>query len=348
MDDRNGADGDRMRALVKAEPGEGMSLTERPVPEPGPGELRLRVESVGIDGGAEALIYGWHEAKRWYEPHLPQPFGHEFAGVVDAVGDGVDPDRAGDRVAVEPVIGCGDCRCCRAGDARLRPDRRIVGLDPGLPGAFAEYAIVPAANAYCVGDGVDPDGAVFLELLGLGVHALEVSSVTAGDDVAVTGPGPVGIGTLVAAVAAGARVTVVGAPADADSRLPVAAKLGAAATATDPNAIPDRIDVVFECSGSPDALAAGTERVRRGGEIVQIGLFHGHESVAVDLTGLARAGVSIRPVYGRRDSTWRRAVALADRVDLSPAVGPAFDVAEHADAFAAADERQGIKVTLHP
>jgi L-iditol 2-dehydrogenase/threonine 3-dehydrogenase len=159
MDDRNGADGDRMRALAKAEPGEGMSLTERPVPEPGPGELRLRVESVGIDGGAEALIYGWHEAKRWYEPHLPQPFGHEFAGVVDAVGDGVDPDRAGDRVAVEPVIGCGDCRCCRAGDARLRPDRRIVGLDPGLPGAFAEYAIVPAANAYRVGDGVDPDGA---------------------------------------------------------------------------------------------------------------------------------------------------------------------------------------------
>jgi len=348
MDDAIGADGGRMRALVKAEPGTGMSLAERPVPDPDPGELRVRVESVGIDGGAEALIYDWHEAKRWYEPHLPQLFGHEFAGVVDAVGDGVDPDRVGERVAVEPVIGCGDCRCCRAGDARLCPDRRIVGLDPALPGAFAEYAVVPAANAYPVGDGVDPDEAVFLELLGLGVHALEASDVTAGDDVVVTGPGPVGIGALVAAVAAGARATVLGAAADADSRLPLAAELGAAATATDPDALPDDVDAVLECSGSPDALAAGADRVRRGGEIVQIGLFHGRESVAVDLTGLVRAGVAIRPVYGRRDATWRRAVGLADRVDLSPAVGPAFALDDYADAFAAAAERRGIKLTLHP
>lgn len=347
MSDPSSTDGNRMRALVKAEPGAGMSLADRPVPEPDSGELRVRVESVGIDGGAEALIYDWHEAKRWYEPHLPQLFGHEFAGIVDAVGDGVDPDRVGERVAVEPVIGCGDCRCCRSGDARLCSDRRIVGLDPALPGAFAEYAVVPAANAYRVRDGVGPDEAVFLELLGLGVHALEASTVTAGDDVIVTGPGPVGIGALVAAVAAGARVTVLGAVADADARLPLAADLGAAATATDPDALPD-VDVVLECSGSPAALAAGTECVRRGGEIVQIGLFHGHESVAVDLTGLVRAGVTIRPVYGRRDSTWRRAIALADRVDLSPAVGPAFALNDYADAFAAADERRGIKVTLHP
>ncbi|WP_245726680.1 zinc-dependent alcohol dehydrogenase [Natronorubrum sediminis] len=342
-------DGQTMRALVKRRPKRGMTLEQRDVPTPGTGEVRIRVESVGIDGGAEALIYDWHESKHHYEPALPQLFGHEFAGVVDEVHSSVERVQAGERVAVEPVVGCGTCRHCRRGAFAICPDRRLIGLDTDSDGAFAEYVTVPQETLYPIG-GLEADVGVFLELLALGVHGLEKSEFELGDRVAIVGPGPVGIGTLVAVVAAGAgSVTVVGTDADTEDRLPLARELGAttAVTADDLEAGAS-FDSVFETAGSPAALDLATKRVQPGGEIVQIGLFHGQEGVSVDLTGLVRRSVSITTVYGRRASSWRRAIAIAEQVDLSPALGPSFDLEAYESAFEAVATRSGIKVTLHP
>ncbi len=342
---------ERMTALLKTRPEPGMSLETVPVPVPGHGEVRIRVESVGIDGGAEALIYDWHESKRHYADQLPQLFGHEFAGTVETTGPGVEEITAGERVAVEPVIGCGHCRCCRSGSFSICPDRRILGLDTDIDGALAEYAVVPREALYPIGS-LSADEGVFLELLGLAVHGIEQSGFEPGDRVAISGPGPVGIGALVAADAGGAgSITVVGTEADRGDRLPLARDLGAtravtAAAVTD--GLEEEVDVFVEASGHPDALSLASSATRRDGEIVQIGIFHGTETVPVELTRLVRRGVSITSVYGRRDTSWRRAIAIAEKTDLSPALGPAFPLADYEDAFDATRAREGIKVTLHP
>ncbi|MFC6723951.1 zinc-binding dehydrogenase, partial [Halobium palmae] len=198
---------ERMTVLEKRDPGPGMTLAERPVPTPGDGEVRIAVESVGIDGGVEAPFHRWEEPYHRYEPHLPQVFGHEFAGVVDAVGPDVEGWTGGERVAVEPRFSCGRCRNCREGEQNLcteRPGfsphgRRSIGIDVDTPGALAEYVVVPARNLYELPEGVTYDEGVFLELLAIGVHAVDVSPVGVGDRVAVTGPGSAGLSALVAA-----------------------------------------------------------------------------------------------------------------------------------------------------
>lgn len=344
-------DPDQMQALLKKRPEPGMALDTVPVPEPGPGEVRIRVESVGIDGGAEALIYDWHESKRHYDGDLPQLFGHEFAGTVHATGPQVESVATGTRVAVEPILGCGHCRLCRDGAFSICPDRRIIGLHPELEGALAEYAIVPQDSIYPIGS-LNPEAGVFLELLGLAVHGFERSGFKPGDSVAITGPGPVGIGALVAAVAGGAgSVTVVGTKADRGDRLPLARELGATRTVTAEEIdgeLESEVDVLIEASGYADSLALASSSIRRGGELVQIGLFHGDGAVPIDLTRLVRRGVSVTTVYGRRDSSWRRAITIGENTDLSPAIGPAYPFSEYEAAFDAARNREGIKITLTP
>jgi len=344
MSERDG----EMRALLKTDAGPGMELDTLPIPEPGTGEVRIRVESVGIDGGAEALIYDWHESKRFYEPALPQLFGHEFAGTIDEVGTGVDRFGEGERVAVEPFVGCGHCRYCRSGSPALCEERRLIGLDTELDGALAEYAVVPQETLYPIGD-LDPDEGVFLELLGLAMLGVERSGFEPGDSVAITGPGAVGIGALVDVAAGGAGpITVVGTEADRERRLPLAEELGATRTVTTEEGLDEEVDVFVEASGHPDALALATEATRRGGEIVQIGIYHGHATVPADLNQFVRKSLRFTPVYGRRDSSWRRALAVAERTDLSPAIGPSFPLSEYEKGFEAVRERRGVKVTLHP
>lgn len=345
----------RMTALVKTEPSTGMVLEDRPIPEPGPREVRLRVRSVGVDGGAEALIYDWHPSKHHYEPHLPQIFGHEFAGEIDALGPDVDDWQGGDRVAVEPAIVCGTCRNCRAGDRNLctSDDRRGIGLDTEVDGALAEYVTVPVSTLYHLPDALTYDEGTFMELLALGVNGIERSSFEVGDRIAVTGPGSVGLSALIAAVASGASEAVmIGTDVDTASRLPTAERVGATATATiDEPAIDEPVDVFFEASGHVDALDVAVRNTRKGGEIVQIGVFHDAEAdgaVPVDLNHLVRHGISLLPIYARRDSSWRRAIAMAEDTDLSPVVGPSFEMDDYEQAFAAVRDREGIKVTVHP
>jgi L-iditol 2-dehydrogenase/threonine 3-dehydrogenase len=343
-----------MRALVKTAPEPGMTLQDVSIPEPGPGEARIRVESVGIDGGVEQLIYDWHESKHHYAEDLPQIFGHEFAGVVDELGDDVSRVDTGDHVAVEPAIVCGDCRNCRRGKRNLcmSPDRSSVGIDTAHDGALAEYTVVPAETLYAFPDDLSFDVGTFAELVGLGVHAVEQSTLEPGDRVAIAGPGSAGMGTLIAARAAGATpLLMIGTEADSEHRLPVATELGADRTILAEEierGTYEDVDVFFECSGSQSALLDGVRNVRRGGEVVQVGVFHGQRRVEVDLNRFVTQGIDLTTVFGRSDTSWHRAIAIAQEIDTSPAVGPAFPMDEYEAAFDAMRNREGVKVTLHP
>lgn len=341
-----------MQALMKQEPGRGMSLERIEVPNPARGEVRLRVRSVGIDGGAEALIYDWHPSKRSYEKHLPQLFGHEFSGEVDSVGEDVTRVNPGDRVAVEPLLACGSCRNCLEGQYNIceSDERRIFGLNPAIDGALSEYTTVPEANLYLIDDEVTYDEGTFLELLGLGVHGVERSSLRPGDTVAISGPGSVGLSTLIAAKKAGAStITMFGAAADAESRLNIAREIGATETVNvAEKSFDGEVDIFFECSGAPSALDAAVEHTRNGGEIIQIGVYHEPDMLSPDLNQLIRSEIDWKTVYGRKDSSWRRAMAIVKDEDLSPVIRPTFDFEEYESAFDAVLGREGIKVTLHP
>ncbi|WP_197052335.1 zinc-dependent alcohol dehydrogenase [Halobellus rufus] len=349
---------ERMTVLEKREAGEGMRLAERPVPTPGAGEVRIAVQSVGIDGGVEAPFYRWEESYHRYEPHLPQVFGHEFSGVVDAVGAGVEDWAGGERVAVEPRISCGRCRNCREGRQNLCTTetgfsphgRKSIGIDTEVPGALAEYVTVPARNLYALPPGVTFDEGVFLELLAIGVHGIDVSAFGVGDRVAITGPGSAGLSALVAAREAGAsEVVVIGADADEGTRLPIAREMGATATRNvEEGPLDDPVDVFVEASGHESALGLAASSIRPGGELVQIGVYHGSDRVSVDLNGFVNEEVSVQTVNARRESDWRRTLAIAPSVDLSAVVGPAFEMTEYEDAFAAEADRAGVKIVLHP
>ncbi|GGM59709.1 threonine dehydrogenase-like Zn-dependent dehydrogenase [Halarchaeum rubridurum] len=346
-----------MTVLEKHAAEPGMRLAERPVPTPGADEVRIAVRSVGIDGGVEAPFYRWDDYYHRYEPHLPQVFGHEFAGVVDAVGSDVVDWAGGERVAVEPRYSCGRCRNCREGRQNLCTEepgfsphgRKAVGIDVDTPGALAEYVVVPARNLYELPAGVTFDEGVFLELLAIGVHAIEASAFEVGDRVAITGPGSAGLSALLAAREAGAsEIVIVGADADEGTRLPIAAEMGATATRNASEGALNRpVDVFVEASGHESALRLAEASTRPGGEIAQVGVFH-DERVPVGLTGLLNEEVSIETVNGRRQSDWRRTLALAADLDLSRVVGPAFDMADYEAGFAAEAERAGVKVVLNP
>ncbi|WP_336022654.1 zinc-dependent alcohol dehydrogenase [Halobellus salinisoli] len=348
----------KMTVLEKSKPGEGMNLAERPIQSPGEGEVRIAVKSVGIDGGVEAPFYRWEDSYHRYEPHLPQVFGHEFAGVVDAVGPRVDDWEGGERVAVEPRISCGRCRNCRDGYSNLCENetgfsphgRKAIGIDTEEPGALAEYVNVPARNLYTLPEGVTFDEGVFLELLAIGVHGLEVSSFEVGDRVAITGPGSAGLSALIAAEQAGAsEIVMIGADIDEETRLPIAEQMGATETRNvSEGPLEEPVDVFLEASGHESALHLAESSIRPNGELIQIGAYHGADRVSVDFSKFLTDEISIQSVNARRESDWRRTLAIAPSVDLSPVVGPAFDMENYEAGFAAEANREGIKIILRP
>lgn len=337
-----------MRALVKESPGPGMTLQDVPTPEPGPDEARIRVESVGIDGGVEALVYQWHHSDHYTE-QLPHIFGHECAGTVEAVGSDVNEVSVGDRVAVEPGLNCTECRICRTGRPDICPHRSTFGIHTH-PGALAEYAVLPSKNLYVIDEDISFDEGVFLELVALGFNGLNQSQFRPGDDVAITGPGSVGLGTLVACLFSGANsVSMIGAPEDQGTRLPIADEMGATETySIDDDLDLGRIDVAFEASGHRSALDTLVEHTRWGGEIVQIGLFHGEDRISFPANEFTERGMGYRPVRSRQTENWHQAIASARELDLSPAIGPAYPIEEYEEAFAAFERREGIKIYIHP
>lgn len=339
-----------MRALVKPDAAPGLRLLDDvEVPEPGPGEVRITVRQAAICG-TDLHIEAWDD---WAAVNVTPgvTVGHEFVGVVDAVAPDVRGIEVGDRVAGEGHVVCGTCRNCRAGDGHLC--RNVVSIGIQRDGGFADHVVLPATNAYVVADHVTDDVAAILDPLGNAVHTA-LSFDLVGEDVLITGAGP--IGQMAAAIArhAGARHIVITDPSP--TRRAVASQMGATAAIAPGSAslrsvmaelgMQEGFDVALEMSGAAPALADIVEYVNNGAKIALLGLFA--EAPVVDVNQAILKGLTVKGIYGREMfDTWYKAVAmLGSGLDVTPVISHRFPLEDHVDAFAALRSGEASKVIL--
>jgi L-iditol 2-dehydrogenase len=343
-----------MKAIVKYAAGKGnVEVREVPEPMPGPQQVKVEVKAAGVCG-SDLHIYHDEIAI----PVLPPVImGHEFAGLVAAVGEGVEGVRPGDRVTCETTAWfCGRCLPCRAGHYNMCAQRKVIGYS--VDGCFAPYCIVHERQVHLLPEGVDLIAGALSEPLACCVHAvLELTSVTAGDLAVVAGPGPIGLICMQLARAAGATVVVAGTATDSE-RLTLARRLGAGLavdiTSQDlTELVADMTagqgaDVYFECSGAPAAARQGLAITRRGGQYTQVGLFPRPFELAFDT--IAYRELRVTGSLGQRSSSWRRGLALLGQglVDTRSLVSHILPLDGWQEAFHLVESRRGLKVVLQP
>jgi len=339
-----------MLALRKMLPGPGEpELAEIPIPEAGPDQARITVTAAGICGT------DLHILRAEYSFRPPVTMGHEVAGVVDSVGEGVDPAWIGALVAPETAFStCGICRWCRDGRPMLCASRRSIGS--GVDGGFASYVVVPARNLHRIPDSVDDHAAALAEPLACVCNAIGEHVVAPGDRVVVIGAGAMGILAAQVARATGGSVTVIGTPADAE-RLELVASLGIATTSTDDvdatarlQAAADarQIDVVVECAGVEAAVRNGLNLVRPTGTYVQVGLLGGE--VTIPFGEVVLKEIDVRSAFGSSPAAWRRMERLlaAGLVELPSLISEVLPLEDWRRGFEHLEERQGIKTVFDP
>jgi L-iditol 2-dehydrogenase len=341
-----------MEALMKVARGVGnVELRQIDEPEPGPGQALIEVRAAGICG-TDLHIY--HDEFRTRPPVV---MGHEVAGVVAALGADVAGIQIGERVTTETYFStCGACRLCRAGRPNLCADRMSIGS--AVNGGFTRYVVVPARNLHRLPADVDDVAGALTEPLACVVHGvLEQAQPLPGDLVVVAGPGAIGLLTLQAVRAAGARVVVLGTGQD-ERRLELARTLGAEQALNverdDPAALIGELtdgrgaDVVYECSGAGPAAQQLLQLVRRAGRYAQIGLFG--KPVAWDLDQICYKELTVTGSNASTPTAWPRALALlaAGQVQTRPLVSDIFGLREWRQAFDDFEQKRGIKLVLQP
>lgn len=325
-----------MRAIAKLAPGPGLSLTEVPVPTPGVNDVLIKVKKTSICG-TDIHIYNWDA---WAEKTIKTPMviGHEFVGTIAAVGANVVGFQPGDLVDGEGHIVCGLCRNCLAGRRHLCKDTKGVGVN--RDGAFAEYLCIPASNAVHVDPSIPLDVLSCFDPLGNATHtALQYDLV--GEDVLITGAGPIGCMATAIAWQAGARKIVV---TDVNpDRLALAARMGATRTVdVSKEKLPDvqreigmkeGFDIGLEMSGNPVALNTMIDNMAHGGRIALLGIMPG--AAAVDWNKVVFNMLTIRGIYGREMyETWYKMTSLIQRgLDISPVITHRFHYTEFQTAF---------------
>lgn len=346
-----------MRALRKTRPAGGAELLEVPIPTPAPGEVLVKTEAASICG-TDLHIYGWDAWAAGRMRNLPITFGHEVAGRVAARGPGVRQPAVETLVAAESHAFCGHCRMCRTGRAHICENLRILGVD--FDGAFAEYVMIPAVNAWPVDPRIPIDVASIQEPFGNAVHT--VLGDSGGDlalaTVAVLGCGPIGLFAIGIARAAGARRVIASEPNPLRLRLakqmgadvlidPVAEDpVAAVMAATDGHGA----EVVLEMSGVPAVVAQGTRMLAHGGRLSLLGLPPGPVTLDVaDQVVFKEArlqGVTGRELF----RTWEQTTTLlaTGLVDPAPIITNRFSMERFEEAFAAASSGDSGKVILTP
>jgi threonine 3-dehydrogenase len=325
-----------MRAIAKLSPGPGLSLTEVPVPTPGVNDVLIKVKKTSICG-TDIHIYNWDA---WAEKTIKTPMviGHEFVGTIAAVGANVVGFQPGDLVDGEGHIVCGLCRNCLAGRRHLCKDTKGVGVN--RDGAFAEYLCIPSSNAVHVDPSIPLDVLSCFDPLGNATHtALQYDLV--GEDVLITGAGPIGCMATAIAWQAGARKIVV---TDVNpDRLALAARMGATRTVdVSKEKLPDvqreigmkeGFDIGLEMSGNPVALNTMIDNMAHGGRIALLGIMPG--AAAVDWNKVVFNMLTIRGIYGREMyETWYKMTSLIQRgLDISPVITHRFHYTEFQTAF---------------
>ena len=338
-----------MRALVKSRRKPGIWMEEQPVPEIGPNDVLIRITKTAICG-TDIHIYNWDE---WSQRTVPVPLtvGHEFAGHVAQVGSHVQGFQVGDRVSGEGHITCGHCRNCRAGKRHLC--RNTVGVGVTRPGAFAEYLSLPAVNAFKLPSSIPDEIAAYLDPLGNATHTT-LSFEMVGEDVLITGAGPIGIMAAAIARHVGARHIVV---TDVNPyRLELARKMGAT-RAVDVRrenlhevqheiGMTEGFDVGLEMSGSGQAFRDLLDNMNHGGRVAILGI--PPSDTTIDWNQVIFKGLVLKGIYGREmfETWYKMASMLQSGLDVSPLLTHRLPVERFEEGFAVMRSGQSGKVVL--
>jgi threonine 3-dehydrogenase len=340
-----------MKALIKDKPVRGATFTDLPIPQVGDHDLLVRVQAAAICG-TDIHIYQWNEYAS-SRIKLPLLFGHEYAAEVVEVGRNVTNFKKGDRVAAETHVPCGHCYQCNTGLQHICKDMKILGVH--MNGAFSEYSILPAVCAWKLDPAISYEIGATMEPFGIGVHAVSKTK-PAGKKVIVFGCGPIGIYAQMVAKLSGAEY-VIGVDITKE-RLDLAKKMGTDIVLNskeiDVVAEVDRItkgfgmDIVVELTGNKAVLNDATRTLRRGGDIVLVGLFSG--PVELDLVNnVIYKEANVYGVTGRImwDTWWTaQSILLSGKLDVSPVITHYFDLGDFDQAFQLAESAKTGKIVF--
>ncbi|WP_432823801.1 L-threonine 3-dehydrogenase [Trichloromonas sp.] len=338
-----------MKALAKLKREPGLWLHQAPIPEVGHNDLLIKIRKTSICG-TDVHIYNWDA---WAQATIPVPMtiGHEYVGEVAGIGQEVSGFALGDRVSGEGHVTCGHCRNCRAGRRHLC--RNSVSVGVSRAGAFAEYLVLPAVNAFKLPAAISDDMAAIFDPLGNAVHTA-LSFDLVGEDVLITGAGPIGIMAAAVARHAGARHVVA---TDINPyRLELAGRLGATRTVrVDKESLAkvmaqlgmtEGFDVGLEMSGAPEAFRQMFETINHGGKIALLGI--PPEEMAVDWNQVIFKGLTLKGIYGREMfETWYKMSSLVQAgLDLSPLITHRFAIDDFEKGFEVMRSGESGKVIL--
>ncbi|MEE1676033.1 L-threonine 3-dehydrogenase [Agarivorans aestuarii] len=338
-----------MKALAKLKTEPGIWMTQVEMPELGHNDLLIKINKTAICG-TDVHIYNWDE---WSQKTIPVPMviGHEYAGEVVDIGQEVRGFSVGDRVSGEGHITCGHCRNCRGGRTHLC--RNTVGVGVNRTGCFSEYLVIPAVNAFKLPDEISDDLAAIFDPFGNAVHSA-LSFDLVGEDVLITGAGPIGVMAAAICKHVGARHVVV---TDVnDYRLGLAKKMGATRvvnvakdslkdTMAELN-MSEGFDVGLEMSGVPSAFSSMLELMNHGGKVAMLGI--PPSDMGIDWSQVIFKGLVIKGIYGREMfETWYKMASLVQSgLDLSPIITHHYSVDDFQQGFDAMRSGQSGKVIL--
>ncbi len=343
-----------MKALVKYKKGKGfVELRDIPEPEPGPGEVRIKVAFAGICASDLHILND--DIAITIKP--PVVMGHEFSGVIDRLGRGVQGWREGDPVVAEANYRvCGTCRYCTSGAYHLCGSREVLGYWHN--GVFAPYTIVPAARLHALPPEINFQQGALIEPIACVVAGVcELIAIGEGDLVMVTGPGTLGLTAVQIAKAAGAKVICAGTEQD-EHRLKTAIELGADFTVNvEKEDLGERIgglssgegvDTAIECAGDGRAVASCIAALRKQGQYLQLGLM-GHR-IELDFDAIAFKQLKVTGSVSSRDVSWRRTIDLIRRGEVKPEalIGDVRPLEEWEDAFRMHTEKKQFKILFDP
>ena len=339
-----------MKALSKLKPEVGIWMVDTPKPEMGYNDILIKIKKTAICG-TDIHIYNWDD---WSQATIPVPMvvGHEYLGEVVAIGEGVKGFEIGDRVSGEGHLVCGHCRNCRGGRTHLC--RNTSGVGVNREGSFAEYLVIPAFNAFKIPDDVSDELASIFDPFGNAVHTA-LSFDLVGEDVLITGAGPIGIMAAAVCKHVGARHVVI---TDVNEyRLDLAKKMGATRAVnvakeslTDVMqelGMSEGFDVGLEMSGVPSAFSSMLDAMNHGGKIAMLGI--PPEDMGIDWSKVIFKGLTIKGIYGREMfETWYKMASLIQSgLDISPIITHSYPIDDFQQGFDVMRSGQSGKVILN-
>ena len=338
-----------MDAIVKPAAGPGLELRKVPVPVPKAGEVLIKIHKTAICG-TDVHIYNWDPWAAEHITHPPMTIGHEYVGEIAELGEGVTGLHVGQRVSGEGHITCHHCRNCHTGNIQWCKNTVSVGVD--RDGAFAEYVCIPATNVIIIDESLPEDVVAFFDAFGNATHTALMFNLV-GEDVLITGAGPIGIIAAGICKYAGARRVII---TDInDDRLVLARKMGVDAAVNTMREdlreimrkvnIVEGFDVGLEMSGSEIAFKQMISCMRNGGKISLLGI--GNKPFTLNMNDIIGKGLTLQGIYGRKMDNWHQmSYMVQGGLDLSPVITHRFHYTQFEQGFAAMNSGKSGKVIL--